>query len=438
MLQEISKDDSFRPSWAQRMEQTRVWEAERRVEWDDLDRRLRAVAKARGTLDAKEAELLRYAEELQLWRAFGYASLLEYMERAMGYSPHTAVERLRVARALVELPLIAEALENGELKHSAVRELTRVASSDTEAEWLGAVRGKSLREIEPLVAGRKQGSRPTEPPEPSLRRRKLTLELQPETYEMFRQAQLALAEVHGHRLSPEELIVAMLRMVVEPASAIGGQSATGEQSAPRPAYQLAIKTCPDCKRSWQYGGGREVEVGASVVERARCDAEHVGSLDDETPARKTTTLTKRIREHVFARDGYACTVPGCRRVTGLDIHHIQFQEHGGSHAPSNLTLQCNLHHAAIHLGKLVIAGRAPDALEFTFVCGHATHGIEDLDRDVSDGEAHRDACQATTGDATSSRLLRPDDTPPPYPERDPLSPSPSRSHVGPWPRGAPS
>jgi len=403
MLQESLKQDVIRsaPSWEQRVKQTRVWEADRREEWGDLDRRLRAIAKQRGTLDAKEAELLRYAEELQLWRAYGYASLLEYMERAMGYSPHTAVERLRVARALVELPLIAEALENGELKHSAVRELTRVASSDTEAEWLEAVQGKSLREIEPMVVGRKQGSRPTDPPEPSLRRRKLTLELQPETYEMFRQAQAVLAEVHGHRLSPEEMLVAMLRMVVEPASAVGGQDAQGDQgtqvpqdtratqdaqSAPRPAYQIAIRTCPDCKRSWQYGGGRDIEIGAQVVERARCDAEYLGSLDAEVPARKTATLTKRMREHVFARDGYACTVPGCRRVTGLDIHHIQFQEHGGGHEPSNLTLACNLHHAAIHLGKLSIAGQAPESLEFTFLRGHATHGIEDLVPGISDDD----------------------------------------------------
>jgi hypothetical protein len=372
-------------TWMKRAAQSRAWEAEREDEWAGLDRRLREVAKQRGALDAREADLLRQAEELQLWRAFGYTTMLEYMERAMGYSPHTALERLRVARALVELPLITEALEEGVLKHSAVRELTRVASSDTEAEWLAAAQGKTLREIEPLVAGRKHGSRPTDEPEPSLRRRRLTLELQPETYEVFRQAQAVLAELHGHRLSLEEMLVAMLRMVVEPAAtapAASPEAPAGAPSVGRPAYQLAIKTCPECKRSWQYGGGRDLEVGAAVVERARCDAEHLGSLDVEAPERKTTTLTKRIREHVFARDGYACTVPGCRRTTGLDIHHICFQEHGGGHEPSNLTLVCNLHHAALHDGKLTITGVAPAALQHSFPRGHATSGIEDLGPEV--------------------------------------------------------
>src|SRR5262245_52025303 len=133
MLQQGSRHDE---TWVQRREQMRAWEAEQREEWESLDRRLRTVARSRGALDAREAELLRYAEELQLWRAFGYASLLEYMERAMGYSPHTALERLRVAKALVDLPRLAEALESGQLRHSAVRELTRVASNGTEAEWI--------------------------------------------------------------------------------------------------------------------------------------------------------------------------------------------------------------------------------------------------------------------------------------------------------------
>ncbi|HWU88663.1 MAG TPA: HNH endonuclease signature motif containing protein [Kofleriaceae bacterium] len=378
-------------AWAQRAAQARAWEAERRQQWDDLDRRLRAVAKARGAVDAREAELLRDAEELQLWRGYGYASLLEYMERAMGYAPHTAGERLRVAKALVELPRIAEALEKGEIKHSAVRELTRVVSSDTEAEWLGAVRDKSLREIEALIAGRKQGSRPGDRPEPSLRRRRLTLDLQPEIYEMFRQAQAALAEVQGHRLSPEELIAAMCRIVLEPAKVSERQEGPGPdgRGAGRPAYQLAIKTCPDCKRSWQYGGGRDIEIGAPVVERARCDAEHIGSLDAEAPDRKTTTLTKRLRKHIFARDGYVCRVPGCRRVIGLDIHHIQFQEHGGGHEPWNLVLTCSSHHAAVHDGKLAISGRAPDSVRFVFTRGHARFGIEDLGPNLSDEDGAR-------------------------------------------------
>ncbi len=101
----------------------------------------------------EEARLLRYAEELKLWRGWGFTGMLEYLERVMGYAPHTASERLRVARALGELPLLEEALEGGVLAHSAVRELSRVAVPDTEASWLEAAQGKCLREIESMVSG---------------------------------------------------------------------------------------------------------------------------------------------------------------------------------------------------------------------------------------------------------------------------------------------
>jgi hypothetical protein len=52
-------------------------------------------------------------------------------------------EKLRVAEALEQLPLIAGALEQGSLHWSCARELTRVAIPETEEEWLDASRGKT-------------------------------------------------------------------------------------------------------------------------------------------------------------------------------------------------------------------------------------------------------------------------------------------------------
>src|SRR5678815_6203100 len=125
MLKEQSHGSDGELSWMDRKTATLAWEREHEAEWARVDQKLRGVAARRAALDAEEAHLLRYAEEIKLWRAYGFGSMLEYLERAMGYAPHTAAERLRVARVICELPLIAEALENGELAHSAVRELSR-------------------------------------------------------------------------------------------------------------------------------------------------------------------------------------------------------------------------------------------------------------------------------------------------------------------------
>src|SRR5579862_6154031 len=86
-------------------------------DWREVDRKLRSIAKRRAGLDAEEARWLREAERLRLWREIGYVSMLEYLEDVFGYTPHVALERLRVARALGELPELGEALESGELSH---------------------------------------------------------------------------------------------------------------------------------------------------------------------------------------------------------------------------------------------------------------------------------------------------------------------------------
>src|SRR5262252_1012724 len=88
--------------------------AESRVDWKRVDRELRAIARKRAALDADEARWLREAERLQIWRPLGMVSALDYMERVLGYAPHTARERLRVAKALAELPAIGESFEGGE------------------------------------------------------------------------------------------------------------------------------------------------------------------------------------------------------------------------------------------------------------------------------------------------------------------------------------
>src|SRR6187402_3893854 len=253
-------------SWTEHAAAAEAWERQHASEWARVDQKLRGIAARRAAIDAEEANLLRYAEEVKLWRAFGFGNLLEYMERAMGYAPHTASERLRVARAVAELPLIAEALGSGELAHSAVRELSRVAVPDTEAVWLEAARGKSLREIEAMVSGHKPGHLPTDETEPRLQRKTLTIEVSPETYDIWRKLHALASEEHGQRLSDEELIQAVFRRAYGDGGDCGNGDSSGDsdsdssdsdssgsdssgssgsgKGARSPAYKIAIKQCP--------------------------------------------------------------------------------------------------------------------------------------------------------------------------------------------------
>jgi hypothetical protein len=53
--------------------------------WQALHQRLRGIAKRRAALDAEEAQCLREAQALQLWRQLGYVHMAEYLERELGY-----------------------------------------------------------------------------------------------------------------------------------------------------------------------------------------------------------------------------------------------------------------------------------------------------------------------------------------------------------------
>jgi hypothetical protein len=140
-----------------------------REEWREVDRRLREYARHRASLDAAEAFDLLRAEQLKLHFLHGFVSMYEYMERVLGYGPHAARERMRVARTLAKLPQTTAALSRGELTYSAVRELTRVATAETEASWLAATEGMAANQIEGLVAGHQPGDQPEDPTHPDRR-----------------------------------------------------------------------------------------------------------------------------------------------------------------------------------------------------------------------------------------------------------------------------
>jgi uncharacterized protein DUF222 len=311
--------------------------------------RLAEIASARGALDAREAELLLAADELQIWRVYGQPTLAAYLELTLGYGPHASNERLRVARELGELPQLHEALAAGRLHFSAVRELTRVATRETEAAWIAEVGGKTVRQVEQAVAGHIKGDLPDDPADPDPAPRHVGFELTPATIAAFRAMRKQLDAECGERLTDDQLFQILARRALEPAAAADSP----------PASQVAFMVCPSCKAATADGAGMIADVTPAQRDAAMCDAELLGDVEHE-PERVRKTITPRLRRQVFARDHHRCTVPGCRSARNLDVHHVQFQSHGGPNQIRNITVLCSAHHAYLHEGKLRISGKAPD------------------------------------------------------------------------------
>ena len=175
-------------------------------DWRAIDRDLRSIAKRQRALDAEEAALLCVVARQQTWRRFGCATILEYLELIFGYGPKVGHERVRIAMAIDTLPELRDALANGEISYSALRDLTRVVTPNTQREWLEAVRGKSVRQVEELVRTHRPGDLPTDPADPDLKPRRLSFEVSTATDALLREARKALAEERGRFVEDDEFL----------------------------------------------------------------------------------------------------------------------------------------------------------------------------------------------------------------------------------------
>jgi hypothetical protein len=343
----------------------------------------------------------------------GYGSFAEYVERLFGYDARWTKEKLRVAEALEELPELARALSGGELSWSAVRELTRVATAETETEWLEAARGRTVRELERQVSGRKPGDRPGDAARESAMRHVLRFEISADTLAIMREAMAKLRRDSDLALDDDAALLLMARHV------LGGPNDEG-----RASYQVLLNVCEHCGRGQVQARGERVDVGPEVVAMARCDAQWVRTGDGEAdrgtcvepsseddrelgfcgrPERVSQThvgheggdraehesdthvghhgnagaevphaaqdIPPAVRRWVMRRDRGRCVVPGCRNAIFVDVHHITPRSEGGGHDPDGLITACAAHHRAAHRGQLTIQGRVSTGLTFRHADG---------------------------------------------------------------------
>ncbi len=186
-------------------------------DWQLAHEQLRRLARSRAGLDFEEGRWL-----LAAWRGgahvrLGYGSFREYVERLFGYGARLVQDRLRVAEALEGLPLLARALQTGQACWSVLRELTRVATPETEVEWLAAAAGRTVHDVERLVSGYAAGSRPGDPRDAPGRRHVLRFEVSGEVLASVREALAKIRRDAGEPLDDDAALLLMARAVLEGA-----------------------------------------------------------------------------------------------------------------------------------------------------------------------------------------------------------------------------
>ena len=202
------------------------------ADWVKAHQALLEMARERSSLEAREGKVLLWARRAGVHEQLGYGSFVEYVERLFGYAARTTLDKLRTAEALEQLPALERALALGETSWSAARELARVATAETEREWLEASKGRTVRDIERLVAGRDPGERPSDAARPFAERHVLRFEVAAETLATFRQAMKELRQQSGGHVDDDAALLLMARCVLGlSVAASGGGSPRGSRQA---------------------------------------------------------------------------------------------------------------------------------------------------------------------------------------------------------------
>jgi 5-methylcytosine-specific restriction endonuclease McrA len=341
-------------------------------------------------------ELIREFDARGGWNT-GFRSCAAWLSWRVGLDLGAARERVRVARALETLPLLADALARGQLSYAKVRALTRVATPETEARLLAVGRAGTAAHVERIVRGWRWVDRRAEARETARRHASRALHvsqdddgmvvlrgrLEPEVGALLVQALAAAREVLYLRARARDEAAAIPEGASAETPSLAQQQADAlallaesalhhlDPGAPGERYQVVVHVDAQVLADPDQPGQSVLDGGARVSpetsQRLACDASRVVMRHDDHGhlleiGARTRTIPPALRRALHHRDR-SCRFPGCGVRFGQG-HHLRHWAQGGPTTLSNLALLCRRHHRAVHEEGYQVA-RGPDgALRF--------------------------------------------------------------------------
>ena len=345
----------------------------------EMDRLGDEIARLSAQVDIAIAQLLTLIREFDHQRGWsnGFRSCADWLAWRVGLDIVAARERVRIARALGTLPILAGALERGELSYAKVRALTRIATPETESGLLTMGRMNTAAQIARMVQRRRVLDQTAERREAKRRYESRALHvyrdesgmvvingrLDPEGGALFMQALAAAQEAlyrrakegAGPSLVPPRTPTPVQRNA--DALTLLAESALHHEldpGAPGERYHVVVHVDDSVLASPENGGESTLDgahASAEASERLSCDASRTWMRHDSEGnvlevGRRTRTVPPALRRALLHRD-QVCRFPGCG-LRFVQAHHIRHWAHGGSTTLSNLILLCRYHHRAVH------------------------------------------------------------------------------------------
>ena len=330
------------------------------------------------------------------WSDSATQSCAQWLNWRCGIGMGAAREKVRVARALEKLPKISAAMASGSLSFSKAREITRVASAETEDYLLMIAEHGTAQHVEKLVRAYRRCQ---------------------DAEELSRESRQQQSRCVSYRYDDDGSLILNCRLPAEAGALVlkgldiaieNVPPGTSEERVPFGArradalaliaesfvahdvleaagtdrHQIVVHVAAETLRD-RTAGCCEIEHGPSIAaETARRfagDASVITLIEkaDGEPlnvGRKSRKISPPLRRLLNARDK-GCRFPGCANSRYIDAHHIEHWANGGETKPSNLVSLCRFHHRAVHEGGIRIEILDDGALRFAKPDGRSVNGV---------------------------------------------------------------
>jgi hypothetical protein len=367
-----------------------------------------------GHLNAATYRFLTLVAEFdrnECYERHGLVNTAQWLNWQCGIGTVAAREKVRVARALEQLPAISASFARGELSYSKVRAMTRVATPANESVLVTVALHGTAAHVEKLVrkyrwterrdAGKLAHAQYLErglhyfyddtgtlilhgrlPPEVGAVVRKA---LDAAVEELRESAPAAGPTTTRENVSAET----SMRADEESAAARRAdalmlvaerflETRTGDSGSTADRYQVVVHV--DQAVLTQAAAADEAEphcceldegpaLALDTARRLGCDATLVGITEaaDGEPldiGRKTRAIPPALARALRSRDG-GCRFPGCTRTRFTEGHHVRHWADGGETKLGNLLTLCRFHHRLVHEGGFGLTATNDGVFVFT-------------------------------------------------------------------------
>lgn len=402
---------------------------QRRKKIDEIDAAISKISRGINSANYELMVLIREFDERAGWLKWGFTDCVSWLKWRCDLSDSAARDKLRIARALKDLPQMSDEFSKGTLSYSKVRALTRVATPASEAELITMAHKMSASHVEQHCRQRKNAS-----PDSSKRANSayearslrswrneasgmmtITLEVPIEEGELFEKAvdkaaanlsndAYASNAVHDSKTNwcavQADAAIAIAKSYLSGTAGVEPELRT---SSSADHYQVMVhvdETALTGELDETEGKTGQSDLPINTVRRLCCDGSVVLIVENAegeplSVGRKVRTVTTAVRRALWARDK-GCAFPGCSHTRYVDAHHIKHWADGGETSVENMVLLCSQHHRMVHEGGYSILNDHAGKHYFKRPDGKA---VPDCGYHESDW---LDECVNTTDDATDN------------------------------------